>query len=327
MYRAFSLLILSPMFFLESVLADPVRITGSITGAVGMKAELVTTLDFISNTEKIIASSAIGQDGMFELSADLKNTSLCYLKIGVQKAEIILEPGRSYNIRIKGLLDKSLRNQDIPPFQVPALYIEILNPWRFELNDLVNQFYLFHDQFMEKNSVALLRARDKKIVETYIAEVYNRFPGINNAWFNDLLTYKIAQVEMMARNRGRESMAEIYLKDKEILYYHPVFMDFFTQFFEKYIYTVRLYNPARLVELAESGNTYQLLMKEFEKDPVLRNESLRELVLISSAADLLTLTGMSRNSVINLLNYIQANSKYPEHRVIAGNLSNVLLRR
>lgn len=327
MWRVFFPAVVLFLVSLKLVSAEPVRINGSLTGGEGLKVELTTVSDYISNAEKVLATSIIGNDGFFDLTADLSYTMLCILKIGIQGSEILLEPGRNYNLRIKGLLDKNLRNKEIAPFQIPALHIEVLNPWRFELNGLVNEFYSFHNEFLAQNAMALVRARDRKIVDDYIQEVYNRFPGINNEWFNDLITYKIALIEMMARSRSRESIAEKYLTGNEILYYHPVFMDFFTQFFEKYIHAVRIYNPMRLVELTEDPDAYELMMKEFAKDTILRNNQLKELVLICSTADLVSLTDMNRHAVLNLLTYIQTNSKYNEHRNIARDLKTSLSRR
>ncbi|MBE0662742.1 MAG: hypothetical protein IH597_09755 [Bacteroidales bacterium] len=307
-------------------LAEPVTIRGSVQGASGLKIELIVYSDFITNTEMPLAETNIGQAGMFEIRADLKTTTIAILKIGIQKGEIILEPGKTYNLKISGLLDRSLRNKEIAPFQIPALQIEIVSPWRFELNSLVNDFYIFHDGFMAEHAHTILRQRDGRLVQQYVTEIYNRFPGINNAWFNDLLRFNIASLELMARAKGRDAIADTYLLNQEILYSHMAYMDFFNDYFAKYLTASRLFDRNQLLKAFESPDAYKSMMNVLDKDKLLHDRQLRELVLLKNIPDLLANPGYSKHSILSLLETIRTKSAYPEHRLIAGNLA-VLLSR
>jgi len=303
---------------------EPVIIKGSVPGAAGTHVQLLAYADFISNTEQLLAEARIGKDGLFEISLDLKSTTFVYFTIGIQKSELLLEPGKVYNLKITGLLDRELRNRDIPPFQVPALIIAVLNPWRFELNGLVQEFISFHNDFLVIHSMALVRQRDAKLVEQYTSELYNMFPGINNAWFNILLTYNIASVEMMARAGGREAIAAKYLLSEPVLYDHMVYMDFFQQFFEKHLITSRIYERNKLINALESQDPYNTLMEMLGKDPLLPGHRSRELVLIKNMYDLAGSPGFEKNSIINLFDKVRTAGKYPEHKLIAENLINLL---
>lgn len=319
------LLIRLPILFLtilfyQLAYCETVVIKGSVPGAAGTEVQLLAYADFVSNTEQQLAQAKIGQDGFFDISIDLKSTTFVYFKIGIQKSELLLEPGKVYNLKITGLLNRELRNKDIPPFQVPALTIAVLNPWRFELNGLVQEFLSFHNEFLALHSMALVRQRDAKLLEKYTSELYNLFPGIDNAWFNILLTYNIASVEMMARAGGRETIAVKYLIDEPVLYDHMVYMDFFQQFFEKHLITSRVYERNKLINALESPDPYNELMEMLGKDPLLPGHRLRELVLIKNMYDLSGSPGFEKNSIINLLDKVRTAGKYPEHKLIAENL-------
>lgn len=306
--------------------AETLILKGSVQGASGQKVEFTVFSDFITNTEILLAETRIRQDGMFEIRPDLKTTTVAILKIGIQKGQIILEPGKTYNLKISGLLDRSLRNKEIAPFQIPALKIEIINTWRFELNNLVNEFYIFHDGFMADNAHIILRQRDGRLVQQYVAEIYNRFPGINNAWFNDLLRFNIASLELMTRAKGRDAIAATYLLNQDVLYSHMSYMDFFNEFFEKYLTASGLFDRNQLIEALESSDAYKVMMDILGHDSLLNDRQLRELVLIKSLPDLLTTPGFSKARILSLLETIRTRSVYPEHSLIAGNLV-VLLSR
>jgi hypothetical protein len=320
----FPILFFFTIFLYQSANCEPVFIKGSVPEAAGSEVQLLAYTDFISNTERQLAEAKIGHDGFFEISLDLKSTTFIYFTIGIQKSELLLEPGKVYNLKITGLLNRELRNKDIPPFQVPALIITVLNPWRFELNGLVQEFLSFHNDFLAIHSMALIRQRDARLVEQYTSELYNLFPGVDNAWFNILLTYNIASVEMMARAGGREAIAGKYLLDEPVLYDHMVYMDFFHQFFEKHLITSRIYERNMLINALESEYPYEALMEMLGKDPLLPGHRLRELVLIKNMYDLSGSPGFRQNNIIDLLDKTKAASKYPEHKLIAENLINLL---
>jgi hypothetical protein len=307
-----------------SAYSELVIIKGSVPGGAGAEIQLIAYTDFISNTQKQLAEARVGQDRFFEIRIDLKSTTFVYVAIGMQKSELLLEPGKIYNLKITGLLDQELRNKDIPPFQIPALNIAVLNPWRFELNGLVQEFLSFHNNFLANHSMALVRQHDARLVEQYTSELYNLFPGIDNAWFNILLTYNIASVEMMARASGREAIARKYLLHEPVLYDHMVYMDFFQQFYEKHLITSRIYERNKLINALESSDPYNALMEMLGKDPLLPNHRIRELGLIKNMYDLSGSPGFSQNNIIDLLDKTKAASKYPEHKLIAENLINLL---
>lgn len=324
LFRILSFLFIG--FFCKGVYAEPTQVKGSAFGAFGMSAELLVYADFISNTEVLLEETSIGPDGFFEFKPDLKTTAFACLKIGMQKAEILLEPGRNYNLKITGLLEEGLRNQDIPPFQIPALQIEILNPWHSELNGLVQDFFSFHHEFIAKHSMALLRQRDASLMKEYIDELHDRFPEIDNAWFNNLLTYKIATMEMISRAKGRESIARQYLMNKRVLYDHPIYMDFFKQFFEKHIFTSRIYKRSELIDAMESASPHNSMMEILGHDPLLAEKRIRELVLIKSMLDFPRVTELSQSNIIKLLDEARRKSNYSEHKAIAENLIALLQR-
>lgn len=309
-------------FFFSLLHAETTVIKSSVANAAGLPVELITYSDYISNTEMVLARTTVAKNGTFDLRFELDHTIFSILKIGIQKCEILLEPAKTYQLKISGILSEKLRDKDIPAFQIPWLQVEVINPWKFELNGLTNEFFDFHDEFLAENTMTILRSRNTGVLNKYVTELYNRFPGIDNAWFNDLLTYKTAEIEMMLRITDRKALAEKYLLDHEILYDHMEYMDFFQKFFEKYLITSSLYERRDIVAALDSPQSYSLMMEMLSIDTILKNKRLRELVLIRSMFDLWAIPGFNRDRINKLLQQVQTESKYAEHQLIATNIIN-----
>lgn len=312
----FLVLIVSPAW----LFAKSTYIQGVVAGGKGLKIQLVVLSDYLTNTEKIVFEGKVGTNGTFEISTEISEITFAYLKVEIQQGEILIEPGKKYKLKITGLLDEKLRGKDIAPFQMPALNIEITEPWRFELNKLVADYFDFHEDFLAEHAIALVRQRDRRIVTQYIAEAYNRFPGIDKGWFNDFITYKIAAIEMLAKSGSREVLAWKYFSDKPILYNNMAYMDFFQQYFEKYLVASRKYQRQELIAALADPNSYDRFMEMLSNDEVLGNMQLRELALIKGMQDLASTPGYSVESILALVRQVQTKSKYPEHRLIAENL-------
>lgn len=319
----FSVFIVAPAW----LIAEPTSIRGTVSGGEGLKIELVVLSDYFTNTERTIQESKIGSNGTFEIKVTITTTMFAHLKVGVQRCEIFIEPGKRYELKVNGLLDEKLRGKDIAPFQIPTLNLIITEPWRFELNGLVAEFLNFHEDFLAEHVLALVRQRDQKIVKQYITEAYNRFPGIDNAWFNDFITYKIATIEMLAKSGSREVLAGKYLSGKPILYNHMAYMDFYQQYFEKYLVVSRLYERQDLVAALDASNAMDRMMDLLRKDVVLSDVQLRELSLIKGMQDLASIPGYNIQAILALLGQVRTQSKYSEHRLIAENLSVQILNR
>jgi hypothetical protein len=321
-YDFFLMLIISFAGF--QLHASTTVLQGEALDGAGLSIEIITYSDFISNTEKVLASAKIAGNGSFRLSFDNKTTRFVYIRIDKQKTEFFAEPEKEYSLKISNLLEKRLRNEDLAPFQIPALVIEIKNPEPYELNSLVPEYLDFHHNFLSEHSIRLLRQRDARFVEQYCREVFDLFPGINNLFFNQMVFYKTAQIATMGRSAGRTEIFRQYLWKHEILYNHIVYMDFFNLFFDKYLLSTRLFSREEIIANLESPQAYTRMMKMLERDEILEDLQIRELVLLKSLLDLYGTPGYNRQSIKLLLEVISESGSHIPHRMIADNLLNQL---
>jgi thiol-disulfide isomerase/thioredoxin len=98
-------------------------------------------------------------------------------------------------------------------------------------------------------------------------------------------------------------------------------MNFFNAVFDTYVFAgSRNIQGSDLRHAVNRVNSYHALMDSLGKDTILRNEVLRELVMLKALQSMHGNPDYRQQNVENILNYINTNSKFPEHRSVARNI-------
>ncbi|MDP2422852.1 MAG: hypothetical protein U1C46_08575 [Bacteroidales bacterium] len=320
-----SFLLILGLLFSYSGMAHEIRIRGSAPGAEGALVEIICYSDLITWTQVRLAAARVTQNGQFELVINLAETRLTLIRIRQQQAEIILEPGNAYHFKITNILRNQTHESEMPGYLVPPLEVEITNALKHELNGLLKQFNSVSDEFMALHFPSIARHGNKEKVNEYKQLVYDHFPGINNAWFNNTLYYSIANLKLMTRSSGKETLVSEYLRAEPILYHHPEYIQFFTAIFDKYLLAeVGSVKKPAIKSALEAANAYQELMSLLASDPLLKQEHIRELVLLTSSWDLYSSSYFNKENVARAIKYISGHSQISEHRTIATNMLSLL---
>ncbi len=296
-------------------------ISGKAINGEGLELLVVAHSDLITNTEIELARSRIASNGDFEVRFTLRETKPVFLRIGGQEMEFVVEPGKSYNITISNLLEQQPRKKLPARFGMPALQYQISGSNRYELNAMIAEFYAIHDRFLQENVHALLRQRDNALTDMYSELINSSFPDFNNQYFKNLVFYNTALIRMMSPTTGIGQLYENYISGRPVLYSHPVYMEFFSQLFDKHLLTKAAYlRREGLLLLLSSSDSFQAIIKAMEADPVIKEMRVKELVLLFSLRDVYFMSGFNKEQVLNCLRQIQQMSTFSEHRLIARNM-------
>jgi thiol-disulfide isomerase/thioredoxin len=126
---------------------------------------------------------------------------------------------------------------------------------------------------------------------------------------------------------NQAEIGKMYFANAPILYENVEYMDFFNQYFEKYITaTCRSLKFTDYKTLIDGQESYKRLMKALEADSILRKPQLRELVLIKGLLELYNTPGYNHEKIIGILNMIVVESKFPENRIVADNVLKMLTK-
>jgi peroxiredoxin len=318
--------LVSSFFFPFMIFAQSVKITGTAPGAEGKKIEVIISTDLITGLEKKIAQTTVDSTASFTLTVNTTKTIPVSLSIGFHRSELFLEPGNSYVLSIGELNYNDI--QEINPFEeAQSLEIKLQGNKPDDLNTLIQSFNKDYNVFVLENFNFLYRDKDKARLDTFRVKTTRKYPNMKKTYFTDYIRYKLASLEQVANVMGKSPMVKKYFSDSPILYDNVEYMDFFREFFSKYITTTS--RPLKFLNYAgmlNVSNSYPVLMKALEADTLLHNSQLRELVLLRGLMEMYDDPQFKQETIQRALTSIASESKFVENKIIAEDLVKYLTR-
>jgi len=313
------------LFFCPLVYAQKVVITGTAPGAEGKKIFLNKFADLITFEERNLDSATIDSTAKFKLSCTPGEVIYVSVSIDFHKTEMFVEPSKTYELNIAPMDYNNYK--EINPFlQSQNLQAQ----FKTDLNDLniqINEFNNLYDNFILENFEALYRERNKTKLDSFRIKVDNQFGEIQNPYFIQYVYYKLASIEQLTQELNQPQLAKTYFIDKPIQYENLEYMDFFNSFFSKYIsVTSRTLHKVDFLPLLKGTEAYSKMMKALTLDTILKNEQLRELVLLKGMMEFSNMANYKQDEVLNVIRSIQLQSKFPENKMIAANMVEHLMK-
>jgi len=318
--------VLSAFILLLSVttIADTTTIKGFLPGGENHEIRLLTISDRISLYEEILDRTMIDSSGRFSFSLDLKETKVVYLDMDYYSISLYLEPTTNYEIVSDSIPFDNLYRPYTAQEQLPCTIISSRKP---DLNSLISDFNIVYNNFIEKNFTQIYIRRQRYLVYNFADSMKVMYDTIDNSFFKNYIFYKIGEVELAGAPTRRPELFKKYFEGKPVLYNHPEYMFFFNQFFNHYITSVS--KTATVADLEYNVNylsSYTALLDSLGKDTLLRNEVIRELVMLKELKDIYYSGNYYQVNIINMLNDVSENDIFPEHRLMAGNIIKMLTK-
>lgn len=311
-----TILILS--FSIFGVLAEKSTIKGYIPGAENQEIRLLTYAELITYSEIILDHTTIDSTGFFTLETDNRETLYCVLDLDYYASGLFVEPGSGYIIIGDTIQEispyKAFFDKNDFTFQIDSL-------GKSDLNYLISEFNKSYNIFILDNFNAIYRSRNKSSINSFREEVYESYGQIENDYFQHYVDYKIATIELAAASFKKPFLFNEYLKDKTVRYAHVEYMQFFNQFFDQYLLSQsKSVTRNDLVSTINYQNSYSALLDTLGKDSLLRNEVIREMVLIKSLVELYHNPYFSKSNILSILNQLINTTVFEEHKIIAGSI-------
>ena len=306
-------------------ISGQVKITGTAPGAEGKRIEVLSYGDLISFQEKNIADAMIDSLGNFIIDFDLDQTIFANLSIDFHRVEIFFQPSRNYQVKIEPMNYNEILEID-PFIQSAKLDLTFLEYDPAELNSLIQSFNIQYDDFLLKNYKAL-QDRNKAKLDTFTAHIESTFSNIKDPYLANYIKYKLAGLAQMSQTQNQAQIGKRYFSDAPILYMNVGYMDFFNQYFEKYILaTSRALKFTDYKTMLEGAEPYKRIMKALESDTILRKLQLRELVMLKGLMEMYNSNQYDQGKIIELMKTVSLESKYTDNRNIAENMIRMLTK-
>jgi thiol-disulfide isomerase/thioredoxin len=306
--------------------AQPVTIRGSAPGAEGKRIEVIRFSDLITFREKTIAVTLVDSTGMFTTSFNIDQTIFVNLSIDFHRGGLFIQPSKSYDITIAPMNYNDIK--EVNPFvQSAKLEIGFKVDDLGELNTQINSFNKLYDDFLLNNFNALYRDRNKVKLDTFRNQISNNFMDMNDPYLTNYIKYKIGSLVQLNQSMSQPQIGYVYFSEPAVLYENVEYMDFFNQFFAKYITaTSRSLKFTDYQTILNGIDSYKKMMKALEADTILKKPQLRELVMLKGLMEMYNTTSFKQEKIVDLLKSVMVETKFPQNRQIAEKMISLLTK-
>jgi peroxiredoxin len=274
--------------------------------------------DYISNTQKQLTFSSVDSIGNFKLEFNTKEIQYITLKIEKNISSMYVEPNGNYEV--------ILMPPDSTTYQNPNLEhdvkLSIKLKSKTEINSLTMDYDKRFDDFLTVDYIAFLKRAPLPKIDSFKLAMKSFYSTVTNKYFDAYITYTIAALEEKTKMSTKKLYAN-YLNHKPIFYNNPEYMDFFNDFYKQKVQEFSLSKdglPLKF-QINERGS-FQGAKDVLIRDPFLKNDTIRELVLIKALYEAYYDGSFKRESVVAMLQQAMAESKIAEHKHIAQNILN-----
>ncbi|HPB20600.1 MAG TPA: TlpA disulfide reductase family protein, partial [Bacteroidales bacterium] len=137
----------------------------------------------------------------------------------------------------------------------------------------------------------------------------------------------IAEIKLMSRSYNRLEIFNEYIWNQRPIYDNVQYMSFFTNYFRDYIINSTKIKTKDLISNIEWQVNYKALLDSLGKDTLLKNEVIRELVLLENIIDWSNMKLFTLDSLQKLLTQFYNNTKFDEHKIIIKNINKNLFSK
>ncbi len=316
------------LFFCLTALCSGQQLTtvrGIVPGGVGKPVEVYSYLDLFTYTTELLAKGILTKKNTFELTFTITSTGPFKIRIWNQEAELVLEPGKTYDLQVNGLVIQPGKTDEIVPKMMPPLTIVIKDAPRQELNGMLRSLSAMSDDFIEKNHSVLIGKGNRQKADEYRNLLQSSFPETGNLFFANTLFYTIGYMELHSRAWSKDKLVDQYLNSKPVLYQNPAYFEFLTSLFDKHLVAGSGGVKREALKAALGlSDPYTELMQILKQDPLLKNEAIREIVLLMGLFDMQSQAYFNKASCLKVIRQISLNSKFSEHKIMAANLLSLI---
>jgi hypothetical protein len=279
--------------------------------------ELYTFHDFITEEKVKLGTFRFNQEGAFNLTVEIDETSFCMADFDGYQGLIYLEPGKSYEIALPPK-KKQTEAQKRNPFEKPeTIWFGLLHPDKDDLNYKIQLFEQEYAKLENKYFDQIFVNQWQNSVDSVKQKLDKVFPRTNQALFESHKLFRKANLDF-ALNQGKSSkFMEIYFNAVGPVYNLGAYAVIFNQIFSDYFNTlITSKNSSTIRSFINAGNLPKI--EEYFVKELHFNKELSHLVILKSLHDAYYNRQFSKTSVLNMLTRIKSSgwSKYEKETAL-----------
>ena len=309
------------------ILAQPAVISGNAKTYAGDTLNIYAVSDFISKSEKVIASAPVDKDGNFTFRiAGVDHTLMGYIDLTVFKGVVIIQP--KCNLQIVLPLKQQLAIEDRlnPYFKPEKYYIKCINCAENDLNVVIPEFDRLYNQALNKIFYSF-----KNVSKAYVDSVEKAISAkisSTDKFFTDYRDYKFAMFDYTAYRRTKEDIVTKMFSSREVLNNNPAYTELFDEMFVNPLSGAK--SSIISVQGLYSGiydRSYNTLKRILITDPkVAGNDRLADYVILKGLHDSYYADTFPKEYIVAVADSFALMSPNKDFRPIAQRLSQKFTR-
>jgi len=341
----------------QTLFSQNVILKGNVPEYAGEKFTFSTYSDYITFAEEELCTAEVEENGNFECSFNADDTKYVFINLGVYEAFIFIEPNKVYDLLLPERKDKTIADQLNPYFKPLQYHLGLSNISEFDLNyqlaffdevysGLINKnLHLTYSELKEHNVDSKLNKVDTAFSKKAYSRAINNstyfiysnlkdidaknefykidsiFSNVDNKFFHDFKKYKLALFLYSSNKEKSKSISNTYYLNNEVLYANPAYMNLFNQVYKDYFtYFGRTDNGKKIYNDINKLGSYSSLCETLKQDSILKNDILKELVILKCLYDEFYKDKFSRKGLLSILDSLEISTKIDEHKLIASNI-------
>ncbi|WP_423129103.1 peroxiredoxin family protein [Gaoshiqia sp. Z1-71] len=186
---------------------NTVRLVGNAPDYQGRTIEIYRTEDPISGTTKSLVKLNLKPDGSFDATFQLDETSLCLADFDSWRAQIYLEPGKSYQLVFPPLQQVGEAERRNPFFRANIIPFGLQNVRSDDLNRMIQSFEQAYSTQENTHFNRIFHDQSPAAVDSLKTKLRQQFSDSGHAYFEDYKFYRIASAEYALHQGRNESFA------------------------------------------------------------------------------------------------------------------------
>lgn len=315
-------------------------IHGNAPDYIGQTLIFNTYSNQISNTEKLVATVKVQDDGNFSFEIKVTHTDYIFCHKGIFFMYLYVEPDIEYTIRLPQYIKRKPEDKINPFFEEVKVHLmlssfetlhnrEIIDKTK-ELNFLIRSFDDYFDPYYNKYAKQMYTKQTASDMDSTLKKIESTFARSDNPYFEVYYQYRMGLLKFMSTRFKSRHISDNYFLNKPILYDNPAYMELFNKVYDKYfVYFGRTQTGKLIYQDINNAKSLSRLKNTLAQDKVLSNDTLKEIVILKGIHDgfyemefqrqalLQILDSLTTTSIIKEIKNIGAEIRYKITRLLA----------
>ncbi|HTF06225.1 MAG TPA: TlpA disulfide reductase family protein [Bacteroidia bacterium] len=308
------------LFSLPGLRAENCIIYGRAAQGSGAAVDVYMIDDYITNTETRLGGVIAGDSGKFSIAIDVNEITWVFLKCENLYGFVFATPGKKTEVFFPDR-DPDYHVSAETQYEVPIIiWTTDSTDMNFLASDYNDKFNFFWGDSTSNRYLEFVSGQSAEVLDTFHNQMTRHYRWVKNPYFHTWLEYGFASMEN-ATFQSENRTGDRYLVNKPIQYHNHEYMGFFNTFFKDYVYRWSMKKQGeRIYSAINIKVSYDSAMYAMRNLPWLKNDTLRELVLLKGLTELYYVMSYDPRNVIAVAQQVSIVSKISEHRQIARNI-------